>query len=171
MHLIHEYGLVAVAAIIGLECLGLPVPGETALLAAAIYAGTKTDLNINAGPGGTVSKQSMDENDILCFQGRLGAGELVEQRKGGASCGQRAHKGATVHRDSPLELGVFPVNDGSARRGLETTCLTQSGQSVSAAYDAAPGSEIVRVSRSVPLRGPEWRSPRSYLVGVSGGAR
>ena len=48
MHLIHEYGLVAVAAIIGLECLGLPVPGETALLAAAIYAGTKSDLNINA---------------------------------------------------------------------------------------------------------------------------
>jgi hypothetical protein len=29
---------------------------------------------------------------------------LVEQRKGGASCGQRAHKGATVHRDSPLQL-------------------------------------------------------------------
>jgi membrane protein DedA with SNARE-associated domain len=48
MHLIHEYGLVAVAAIIGLECLGLPVPGETALLGAAIYAGTKHDLNINA---------------------------------------------------------------------------------------------------------------------------
>jgi membrane protein DedA with SNARE-associated domain len=48
MHLIHEYGLVAVAAIIGLECLGLPVPGETALLAAAIYAGTKSGLNINA---------------------------------------------------------------------------------------------------------------------------
>jgi membrane protein DedA with SNARE-associated domain len=48
MHLIHEYGLVAVAAIIGLECLGLPVPGETALLFAAIYAGTKHDLNINA---------------------------------------------------------------------------------------------------------------------------
>jgi membrane protein DedA with SNARE-associated domain len=48
MHLIHEYGLVAVAAIIGLECVGLPVPGETALLAAAIYAGTKHDFNINA---------------------------------------------------------------------------------------------------------------------------
>src|SRR5262249_62040092 len=28
--------------------LGLPVPGETALLAAAIYAGTKHDFNINA---------------------------------------------------------------------------------------------------------------------------
>ena len=47
MHLIHEYGLLAVAAIIGLECLGLPVPGETALLAAAIYAGTKHDFNIS----------------------------------------------------------------------------------------------------------------------------
>jgi membrane protein DedA with SNARE-associated domain len=48
MHLIHEYGLVAVGAIIALECLGLPVPGETALLGAAIYAGTKHDFNINA---------------------------------------------------------------------------------------------------------------------------
>jgi membrane protein DedA with SNARE-associated domain len=46
MHLIHEYGLIAVAAIVGLECLGLPVPGEAALLSAAVYAGTKHDLNI-----------------------------------------------------------------------------------------------------------------------------
>jgi len=48
MHFIHEYGLIAVAVIVGLECLGLPVPGETALLGAAIYAGTKHDLNIIA---------------------------------------------------------------------------------------------------------------------------
>ena len=46
VHLIHVYGLVTVAAIVGLECIGIPVPGETALLAAAIYAGTKHDLNI-----------------------------------------------------------------------------------------------------------------------------
>jgi membrane protein DedA with SNARE-associated domain len=45
-HLIHVYGLLTVAAIVGLECVGLPLPGETALLAAAIYAGTKHDLNI-----------------------------------------------------------------------------------------------------------------------------
>lgn len=45
-HLIHVYGLVTVAAIVGLECIGVPLPGETALLAAAIYAGTKHDLNI-----------------------------------------------------------------------------------------------------------------------------
>jgi membrane protein DedA with SNARE-associated domain len=45
-HLIHEYGLLTVAAIVGLECIGVPLPGETALLAAAVYAGTKHDLNI-----------------------------------------------------------------------------------------------------------------------------
>jgi membrane protein DedA with SNARE-associated domain len=47
-HLIHVYGLLTVAVIIFAECAGLPVPGETALLAAAVYAGTKHDLNIVA---------------------------------------------------------------------------------------------------------------------------
>src|SRR5271156_868590 len=45
-HLIHDYGLLTVAVIVGLECVGIPLPGETALLGAAIYAGTKHDLNI-----------------------------------------------------------------------------------------------------------------------------
>src|SRR5215472_19373493 len=47
-HLIHVYGLVAVALVVGLECVGFPLPGETALLGAAISAGTKHDLNIVA---------------------------------------------------------------------------------------------------------------------------
>ena len=46
-HLIHEYGLIAVATIVALECVGFPVPGETALLGSAIDAGTKHDLNIS----------------------------------------------------------------------------------------------------------------------------
>ncbi len=45
-HLIHAYGLLTVAAVVGLECIGFPLPGETALLAAAMYAGSKHDLNI-----------------------------------------------------------------------------------------------------------------------------
>src|SRR5215469_6003144 len=45
--LIHEYGLIAIATIVALECIGFPVPGETALLGAAIAAGTKHDLNIS----------------------------------------------------------------------------------------------------------------------------
>jgi membrane protein DedA with SNARE-associated domain len=60
-HLVHVYGLVTVAAIVGLECIGIPSPGETALLAAAMYAGTKHDLNIvavilTAGGGATVGR-------------------------------------------------------------------------------------------------------------------
>jgi membrane protein DedA with SNARE-associated domain len=46
--LIHAYGLATVALIVGLECVGFPLPGETALLGAAMYAGTKHDLNIVA---------------------------------------------------------------------------------------------------------------------------
>ncbi len=60
-HLIHVYGLVTVAAIVGVECVGIPSPGETALLAAAIYAGTQHDFNIvavilTAGGAATVGR-------------------------------------------------------------------------------------------------------------------
>src|SRR5580704_904649 len=60
-HLIHVYGLLTVAVIVGLECIGIPLPGETALLAAAVYAGTKHDLNIvsvilTAGAAATIGR-------------------------------------------------------------------------------------------------------------------
>jgi len=48
VHLIHAYGLIVVAVVIGLESIGLPFPGETVLIFAGIYAGTKHDLNIFA---------------------------------------------------------------------------------------------------------------------------
>jgi membrane protein DedA with SNARE-associated domain len=45
-HLIHAYGLLVVAACIGLEGIGLPLPGETSLIVAAAIAGNRHDLNI-----------------------------------------------------------------------------------------------------------------------------
>jgi membrane protein DedA with SNARE-associated domain len=45
-HLIHVYGLLVVAGLIGLESVGLPFPGETVLIVASVVAGTKHDLNI-----------------------------------------------------------------------------------------------------------------------------
>jgi len=45
-HLIHVYGLLVVAGLIGLESVGLPFPGETVLIVASVIAGTKHDLNI-----------------------------------------------------------------------------------------------------------------------------
>lgn len=44
--LISIYGSWLVAAIIALECLGLPLPGETVLIAAALYAGSTQELSI-----------------------------------------------------------------------------------------------------------------------------
>lgn len=45
-YLISTYGYWAVGGIIGLESLGLPLPGETALLVAALYAGSHHHLNV-----------------------------------------------------------------------------------------------------------------------------
>lgn len=45
-NLIAQYGYAAVAVIIGLESLGIPLPGETTLIAAAIYAGATHRLSI-----------------------------------------------------------------------------------------------------------------------------
>ena len=45
-HLIQQYGYLAVLVIVGLESLGIPLPGETTLVTAAIYAGATHELNI-----------------------------------------------------------------------------------------------------------------------------
>ena len=45
-NLIQHYGYLAVLVIVALESLGIPLPGETALIAAAVYAGDTHRLNI-----------------------------------------------------------------------------------------------------------------------------
>jgi membrane protein DedA with SNARE-associated domain len=47
-HLVQSYGYYAVFALIALESLGIPLPGESALIAAALYAGTTHHLSIAA---------------------------------------------------------------------------------------------------------------------------
>ena len=44
--LIAEHGYIVVAAIVALESMGLPLPGETTLVTAAVYAGTTHRLDI-----------------------------------------------------------------------------------------------------------------------------
>ncbi|HLY90765.1 MAG TPA: DedA family protein [Acetobacteraceae bacterium] len=46
IQLLHEYGNVVLGIVVGLECVGLPLPGETLLIAAGIIAGTTQHLNI-----------------------------------------------------------------------------------------------------------------------------
>jgi membrane protein DedA with SNARE-associated domain len=45
-HLIHDYGLGLIAVVIGIESVGFPFPGESVLILAGIFAGTKHNLNI-----------------------------------------------------------------------------------------------------------------------------
>jgi len=45
-HLIRTYGYFAVGGIVGLESLGVPLPGETTLIAAATFAGATHRLDI-----------------------------------------------------------------------------------------------------------------------------
>jgi membrane protein DedA with SNARE-associated domain len=44
--LLSQYGYAAVFVLVGLESLGVPLPGETILIAAGIYAGTTHKLSI-----------------------------------------------------------------------------------------------------------------------------
>ena len=45
-NLVATYGYLAVALGVGLESMGLPIPGETILVVAAVYAATHAGLNI-----------------------------------------------------------------------------------------------------------------------------
>jgi membrane protein DedA with SNARE-associated domain len=45
-HLIATYGYLAVFLLVGLESLGIPLPGETALIAAGVYAGHTHRLSV-----------------------------------------------------------------------------------------------------------------------------
>ena len=44
--LIHQYGAWIVFALVVLESIGLPLPGEAILVSAAIFAGTTQELGI-----------------------------------------------------------------------------------------------------------------------------
>ena len=44
--LVHQYGAWLVFALVFLESIGLPLPGEAILVSAAILAGTTQDLSI-----------------------------------------------------------------------------------------------------------------------------
>ncbi len=46
VHLLHAYGYYAVFLLVGAESLGIPLPGETILIAAGIYAGSSHKLSV-----------------------------------------------------------------------------------------------------------------------------
>lgn len=45
-HLLHTYGYYAVFLLVGAESLGIPLPGETILIAASLYAGSTHKMSV-----------------------------------------------------------------------------------------------------------------------------
>lgn len=60
--LIAQYGYLAVFAVIGLESLGIPLPGETTLITAALYAGATHRLNIVGVLGAAIAGAILGDN-------------------------------------------------------------------------------------------------------------
>jgi hypothetical protein len=61
-HLLQSYGYFAVFAFIALESLGIPLPGETTLIAAAVYAGATHHLR---GPSHRPRPASMEPMEVI----------------------------------------------------------------------------------------------------------
>ena len=75
-HLIATYGYLAVFALIALESIGIPLPGETALIAAALYAGSTHRLNIVTIAAVASAAAILGDNGGY-WLGRRGGGALV----------------------------------------------------------------------------------------------
>lgn len=62
VHLLGEYGYGLVCAVIGLEAMGLPLPGESMIIGAAIYSAATGKLNIAGVIGAAVLGAIMGDN-------------------------------------------------------------------------------------------------------------
>ncbi|MCP8940708.1 DedA family protein [Alsobacter sp. SYSU M60028] len=74
---ISSYGYVAIALIIGLESIGIPMPGETALVSGAIYAGVTHRLSIESVIVAAAVGAAMGDNVGFWLGAKLGYPLLV----------------------------------------------------------------------------------------------
>ena len=77
-HLLETYGYFAVFLFVGLESTGIPLPGETVLLAAAIYAGATHHLEI-AGVIVAAALGAILGDNIGYWAGREGGFRLLRR--------------------------------------------------------------------------------------------
>ena len=67
--LISHYGYAAIAVVVGLESMGIPLPGETTLVLSAVYAATHSDLHI-AGVIGAAALGAIVGDNVGYWLGR-----------------------------------------------------------------------------------------------------
>src|SRR5713226_2317064 len=77
-HFLQTYGYLAVVAFVGLESLGVPLPGETMLVAAALYAGTTHQLSV-AVIAAVAAVAAIAGDNVGYALGRTGGQRLVSR--------------------------------------------------------------------------------------------
>ena len=76
-HLLASYGYYAVFTVVMLESAGVPMPGETVLVTAAIYAGTRHQLDIRLVIGAAAAGAIIGDNLGFAIGRALGAPVLA----------------------------------------------------------------------------------------------
>lgn len=76
-HLVQTYGYWLIAAIILLESIGIPLPGEATLISAAVYAGTTHRLDIGLVVAAAVAGAVIGDNIGFAIGEKLGYRLLV----------------------------------------------------------------------------------------------
>ena len=71
-HLVAVHGYWAVFLVVGLESMGMPLPGETVLIAAAAYAGTTHGLDIAGVIAAAAAGAILGDNAGFCLGRRYG---------------------------------------------------------------------------------------------------
>jgi len=74
--LVHSYGYLALFLLVALESIGIPLPGETALITAALYAGSTGNLNIAAVAAIAATAAVVGDNGGY-WLGKVGGQRLV----------------------------------------------------------------------------------------------
>ncbi len=77
-HLLGQYGYWVVVLAVAIESLGIPLPGETTLIAAALYAGSTGRLNVVAVVGVAAAAAIVGDN-IGYLLGRVGGYRLLRR--------------------------------------------------------------------------------------------
>src|ERR1700733_2114136 len=94
-HLVQSYGYYAVFTLIALESMGIPLPGETALVTAALYAGTTHHLNVVALAAVATCAAVIGDNAGYWI-GRTGGLRLAERYGTLRPAGPRETQGRTL---------------------------------------------------------------------------
>jgi membrane protein DedA with SNARE-associated domain len=88
-HFVGTYGYLAVILFVGMESLGIPLPGESTLIAAALYAGATHQLNI-VGVGAVAAAAAIVGDNLGYALGRSGGQRLAGRLKRAAGHTRRS---------------------------------------------------------------------------------